>query len=58
MPMHGPMSNKRCVQRCAPFMKAESRIDRVDVGRRRVWFIYDSRSGKVWGSPYRTEATG
>ena len=57
-PMHGPISNKKYVQMCVPFIRAESRINRISVGGPRTWFIYDKRSGKLWGGPYSTEAQG
>jgi hypothetical protein len=56
MPLHGSTSNKKYVQLAAPFMRAESRVNRINVGGPRTWFIYDKRSGKLWGGPYPTEA--
>jgi hypothetical protein len=56
--LHGAKSNKSYVQLVAPFMRAESRVN-IEIGEpRRSYFIYDRRSGKIWGGPYSTEAKG
>lgn len=58
MPLRGAISNKRYVQMIAPYMRAESRVNRLFGGCARIWFIYDRRCGKLWGGPYSTEAQG
>jgi hypothetical protein len=53
--LHGPINNKRYVQRVIPFAKAATGLEN-DVRPKHAWHIYDSRSKKLLTAPCNTQS--